>query len=223
MNSEEGEVRVTRDILLNPGRILPAGTRLRTCFEPPAVDSAEVRRKETRQNLEQTFSRKPITVSSQDVETNAYREAVKEKAFNVIWENPDLFRGFFHKVPYDRYYLVYQLNPQAAPEFDQFQFPDGLFFAAGEETVDVLAVETKSRAEAAGFRAGDRIHLIDGQAFRPDLKTFMGLYLELSERQKQDSRPLTFEVSREDQPERFQRVLRLPLSLQADPFAPILE
>ncbi|MEM6821552.1 MAG: hypothetical protein AAF558_06395 [Verrucomicrobiota bacterium] len=214
-------VLVERSILLNKERILPAGTLLRVCFQPPEQNDKDVRRKETRNNLENTFSRKPIKVSSRDQEYNAYYEALKDRAFATVWTDPNLFRGYFHKIDYDRYFLVYQEPGEEEPKFAKFFFPEGLFLSSNEGIIEVLAIKTGSRAMQAGFKAGDKIYSFEGTALEGNLKTFITSYIKAQQTNPLTGKPLRFMVSTTENPEPHERNIRLPLSINSDPFAPV--
>jgi hypothetical protein len=222
--TQEGEsVVLAQDIILNKTETLPAGTVLRTCFQPPPPDDKAVRKKESRERLERTFSRKPIDVSSKDNEMTAYKAVLKELAFSTVWTDPDFFRGYFHKITHDRYYLVYQRPGATQPGFSQFFFPEGLFLAAGDGCIEVLAVETGSRAEEAGFLAGDQIHAFNGIETGSDLQSFLPRYVEDAKSRPGGNRFLTFSVTTPENPEPFARKIPLPMSINADPFGPLLD
>jgi len=222
--AQEGEsVVLQKSIALNKTEVLPAGTVLRTCFQPPPPDGKEVRRKESKERLESTFSRKPIDVSSLENQTSAYKEAVKSMAFSTVWTNPDLFRGYFHKVAHDRYYLVYQKPGATDPGFSRFFFPEGLFLASGDDDIEVLAVEKGSRSQEAGFSPGDRILTFNGNDTGNDLQGFLGQYVRATKSGPGSDRFLKFKVTREGLNEPIERTIALPMSIHADPFGPVLE
>lgn len=220
---ENESVILQKSIALNKTEVLPAGTILRTCFQPPPPDGKEVRRKESKERLESTFSRKPIDVSSLENQTTAYKEAVKSMAFSTVWTNPDLFRGYFHKVAHDQYYVVYQKPGATDPGFSRFFFPEGLFLASGENGIEVLAVEQDSRAREAGFSAGDQILAFNGIETGSDLQGFLARYVQTTQSGPGGNRFLKFKVTREDLSEPVERTISLPMSIHADPFGPILE
>jgi len=218
----EGESVITSyQVLLNKTVVLPQGTLLRCCFQMPEENSADVKKKEKKNSLENTFSRKPIKVSSKDENFNPYREAVKDRAFKTVWTNPDLFRGYFYKVQPDRYYVVYQTPGSDSPSFAQFFFPEGMFLVSDGNTIHVLSVEVDSRATKAGFQPGDRIHSLEGLEFEGDLKRFLNHYLNVVKQNKVKGKNLVFNVSAKDSSERIAREIKLPMSINSDPFGPI--
>ncbi|MEM6885832.1 MAG: hypothetical protein AAF571_12435 [Verrucomicrobiota bacterium] len=218
---KDESVKTANHILLNKTVILPEGTTLRCCFQMPEENSADVKKKEKKNNLENTFSRKPIKVSSKDENFNPYREAVKERAFQTVWTNPDLFRGYFHKVQAERYYLVYQLPGSDAATFAQFFFPEGLFLASDGEYIRVLSVQIDSRGAQAGFLPGDRIHALEDLELKGDLKLFINHYLSTVKKNKLKGVGLSFQVSPKESDDKINREVKLPLSLHSDPFGPI--
>ncbi|MEM1158958.1 MAG: hypothetical protein AAF649_00610 [Verrucomicrobiota bacterium] len=218
----EGESVVTSyQVLLNKTVVLPEGTLLRCCFQMPEEDSADVKKKEKKNSIENTFSRKPIKVTSKDENFNPYREAVKERAFQTVWTNPDLFRGYFYKVQPDRYYVVYQTPGSDSPSFAQFFFPEGLFLVSDGDSIQVLSTEVDSRAARAGFQPGDTIHALEALELEGDLKRFLAHYLTVLQQNKLKGKNLEFSVSPPGSEERIRREIKLPLSIHSDPFGPI--
>jgi len=209
-------VTTSYHVLLNKTVILPKDTILRCCFQMPEDNSADVRKKEKKNTLENTFSRKPIKVTNKDENYNPYREAVKDRAFQTVWSDPDLFRGYFYKVQSDRYFLVYHVPGADNPTFAQFFFPEGLFLVSDGEHVQVLSVQIESRGAAAGFKAGDRIHALEGLELKGDLN-----YLSVVKKNKLQSAGLEFSVIPKGSEEPTVREIKLPLSIHSDPFSPI--
>ncbi len=222
--TQSGEsVITTRSVLLNKQTILPQGTILRCCFQMPEKNSADLKKKEKKNSIENTFSRKPIKVNNKDEDYDPYAEAVKDRAFKTTWSNPDLFRGYFYKVAPTSYYLVYQVSEADEAAFAQFFFPEGLFLASDGETIEVLSVQAGSRGAESGFLAGDQIHWLDDVEFKGDLKLFLSHYLSLSKKNKLSGESLNFQVSIKDSSEKVVRKIDLPLSIHSDPFGPIGE
>lgn len=220
---QEESVLSSKRVLLNKQTVLPAGTLLRCCFQMPEKNSADLKRKQKKNSIENTFSRKPIKVTSKNEDFDPYREAVKDRAFKTIWKQPDLFRGYFYKVDASRYYLVYQLPGAETPAFAQFFFPEGLFLCAAEGQIEVLSVQVGSRAEAAGFSAGDRVHSLEDIELNGDLKLFLSHYHRILKKNKLSGKGLNFQVSPLDGTEVVTREIKLPLSISSDPFGPIGE
>lgn len=224
MTVEGDSIITTKSVLLNKTVVLPQGTILRCCFQMPEKDSADLKKKQKKNSIEQTFSRKPIKVSNKQEDYDPYREAIKDRAFQTVWNNPDLFRGYFYKVDPARYYLVYQLPGSPVPAFAQFFFPEGLFLVSDGTHIEVLSIEPASRSDAAGFQVGDRIHVLEGLELKGDLKRFLSHYLTSLKQNKLKGQPLQFSVSPAESTEkRVIREIRLPLSIHADPFGPIGE
>jgi hypothetical protein len=223
MTAEGEAVVTTKAVLINKQTILPVGSLLRCCFQMPESNSADVKKKEKKNNLENTFSRKPIKVTSKDNDFNPYAEAVKDRAFETVWSNPDLFRGYFHKIDPARYFLVFQKTGTTEPAYAKFFFPEGLFLASDGEQIEVISVQAGSRSQEAGFTAGEKIHTLEGLELNGDLKLFLSHYLSVMKKNKLSGTGLIFDVSAPDQADHFSRTISLPLSIHSDPFGPVVE
>lgn len=82
-------VVLSKDLLLAPDKILPAGTVLRTIFRPVTLTEGE---KKTRRGVdEDSFSRVAPKVTTKGLMTETERK-VMDRAYQTIWTNPIDFR-----------------------------------------------------------------------------------------------------------------------------------
>ncbi|NJL19049.1 MAG: hypothetical protein HC901_01720 [Bdellovibrionaceae bacterium] len=147
-------VLLANDFLLNKNTLLPAGTQLISCFEPPKPKDADVDMKGKKATLENTFSRKPSKISSLSEEerqqNNAMMRAAAERAFGETWTDATRFQVYFHQLPPERYWVAFLRPNQPKPEIGQIEHWDGMYLGAQDHAVVVLSVEPDSRASRAG-------------------------------------------------------------------------
>ncbi|MGF1677696.1 MAG: hypothetical protein ACFCUX_00720 [Candidatus Methylacidiphilales bacterium] len=213
----EDRVLTSKNVLINKSTILPRGTWMRICFMPPEENSSDVRQKDKKNALENTFSRKPIKVTHTDPLDSAFQQAFRDRAFASTWSEINLFRGFMHKVNPSRYYVTYQRSEEQANYAPLF-FPEGLFLASDEQGIEILSVDSSSRAAQAGFQAGQRLVSLEGLALGNDLATFLSHYFTIAEKNSLSGEALKFELLEAGSSTAVKKEIQIPRSLRSDPF-----
>lgn len=216
----DGKVICGEDILLNRNTYLPKGTILLTAFIPPKPDDKDVKRRNAKVDLEKTYSRKkPDVTNSQDNDLErAMLSVARERALRIVWDDPDIFRGWMHKQPHEQYYLVYQMEADSEPRYAKVEFLDGMFLVAREGKATIAGVVPGSRAAEAGLKAGDQVVSLNGKAFDQHLREFFKVYLLLERQLGQEGQPMKMGVLDAESGEQREITLAAPYSLHTNPF-----
>ncbi len=215
-----GKVICGEDVLLNRSTYLPEGTILLTAFIPPKPDDKDVKRKNAKVDLEKTYSRKKpdVTNSDDNAMERAMLSVARERALRIQWDDPDIFRGWFHKQPADDYYLVYQMDSESEPRYAQVEFLDGMFLVAREGRATIAGILPGSRAAEGGLKAGDQIVSLNGMPFNQHLREFFKFYLLLERQLGKEGKALNIRVVDSGSGEERQVTLAAPYSLHTNPF-----
>lgn len=171
-------VVLSKDLLLAPDKILPAGTVLRTIFRP--VTLAEGEKKSRRGVDEDSFSRVAPKVTTKGLMTETERK-VMDRAYGTVWTNPIDFRRTLELSTPDNLRFVLEPAPGTSPPPVEIpNFPEGLCLI-GNPTPQILSVLKESPGAKAGFRGGDTILEIAGQPAGENLSDFITRYLAARE------------------------------------------
>jgi hypothetical protein len=185
-------VVLSKDLLLAPDKILPAGTVLRTIFRPVTLTEGE---KKTRRGVdEDSFSRVAPKVTTKGLMTETERK-VMDRAYQTIWTNPIDFRRTLELSTPENLRFVLEPAPGTSPPVEIPNFPEGLCLI-GNPAPQILSVLKESPGAKAGFRGGDTILEIAGQPAGQNLSEFITLYLSARETAAKKRADLRFKVRR---------------------------
>ena len=185
-------VILSKDLLLAPDKILPAGTVLRTIFRPVTLTEGE---KKTRRGVdEDSFSRVAPKVTTKGLMTETERK-VMDRAYQTIWTNPIDFRRTLELSTPENLRFVLEPAPGTSPPVEIPNFPEGLCLI-GNPAPQILSVLKESPGAKAGFRGGDTILEIAGQPAGQNLSEFITLYLSARETAAKKRADLRFKVRR---------------------------
>lgn len=186
-------VVLSKDLLLAPDKILPAGTVLRTIFRPVTLIEGE---KKTRRGVdEDSFSRVAPKVTTKGLMTETERK-VMDRAYQTIWTNPIDFRRTLELSTPENLRFVLEPAPGTSPPVEIPNFPEGLCLI-GNPAPQILSVLKESPGAKAGFRGGDTILEIAGQAAGENLSEFICRYLSARETAAKKRADLRFKVRRD--------------------------
>jgi hypothetical protein len=220
LDREAGMVVCAEDVLLNRNTFLPKGTALLTAFIPPKPEDKDVKRKNAKVDLEKTFSRKKpdVTNSEDNALERAMLSVARERALRIQWNDPDIFRGWFHKQPAENYYIVYRMGEESEPRYAKVEFLDGMFLIAREDRVTVAGVIPGSRSAEAGLKAGDQILSLNGTPFDQHVREFFKVYLLMNRELGKKGKELRLGIMSEDSSQQREVTLSAPYSLNTNPF-----
>ena len=185
-------VVLSKDLLLAPDKILPAGTVLRTIFRPVTLTEGE---KKTRRGVdEDSFSRVAPKVTTKGLMTETERK-VMDRAYQTVWTNPIDFRRTLELSTPENLRFVLEPTSGTSPPVEIPNFPEGLCLI-GTPTPQILSVLKESPGAKAGFRGGDTILEIAGQPAGGNLSDFITRYLSARETAGKKRTDLRFKVRR---------------------------
>lgn len=194
LETSNQRVVVSQDVLIAPDKILPAGTVLRTIFQPATVTEGE---KRNRRGIdEDAYSRDIPKVSTKGLMTDTERRMM-ERAYETVWTDPiDFRRGLELSAPENLRIVVEPPAGTPDPPVEIPSFPDGLCIVASPEHLRVLTVLKGGRGEKSSFRGGDVLLEMAGQTVGPSLQEFARNYLREREAAAKRREPLRFKVRR---------------------------
>lgn len=185
------DVTVKFPVLVSRTSVLTPGMILRNLYVPPNNLETENLSAAHMGNMAQSFSRE--TAMSPGAEAMSSNEAhAIERERRVVWGVPINFQLAISQLPTDQLHLIYQPTQDNRNLVDtRLDFFEGFLVGLPDGVVTVLAVEIGSKAEAAGFKPGDRILAVGGRAMGKDLAAFPNLWL-MAEQNAKDTRATSF-------------------------------
>jgi hypothetical protein len=175
-------VLVNRDTIIKPGMIL------RNAYVPPLdTDSVNLNAAHLG-NMAQAFSRQ--TSQSPDaaaISSNAAHEIERQR--RVVWSVPVNFQLAMAQLPTDSLHLIYCPTPNDNRNLDdeRFDFYEGLLLGSPTGKVTVLGVEVGSKADEAGFKAGDDVVSVGGIPMPDNLEAFPQIYVRARQTAKDNN------------------------------------
>ena len=194
MEITNNRVALSQDILISADKILPAGTVLRTIFRPATIGEGE---KKNRRGVDEgSYSRDIPKVTTKGLMTETERKML-QRAYETVWTDPIEFRRGLETAAPANLRLVLEPPPGVTPApVESLDFPDGLCFVGGADTIRVLTVLKEGRGKRSGFRGGDVIVEMAGKPADNSLPDFAERYRKERDKAAQEKEPLRFKVRR---------------------------
>ncbi|MDR0532783.1 MAG: hypothetical protein LBH01_02400 [Verrucomicrobiales bacterium] len=211
------QVLVTQKFLLNNNVIIQPGDQIRVIFPRPEVNDRDVRMKNSKKNLESTFSRQPSKIGSHDdeyTESAIYRAAL-DRSTKTVWKNEMVFRGYIDRMDLTNNILVFQHPGSEQLTVDLFSFPQDLFLGESNGKITVLAVRKESQSEKLGISAGATLSAMNGKPLA-NLEDFRSRYFNEKTSLEDQNKPMvmTFILKGETTPKDL--TYKLPISLNSN-------
>ncbi len=183
------DVTVKFPILINPATVVRPGMTLRVLYLPPIQNDSEDLALAHKGNMEQSYSRDaPSTDGKSKMPVEIAREIDRQR--KIVWEVPINFQLALAQLPTDNLHLIYSTSGSDRDLDDErISFFDGLFLGSPAGGVSVLAVETGSKADQAGFKPGDRILSVNGTPVPDDPGAFPVIWSNARKRAKENRAP----------------------------------
>ncbi|MDR1191729.1 MAG: hypothetical protein LBK60_08745 [Verrucomicrobiales bacterium] len=209
------QVIVAQKFLLNHNVIINAGDQIRVIFPRPEVSDKDVRMKNSKKNLEATFSRQPSKIHGEgDVLTESaiYRAAL-DRATKTVWKDELRFRAYIDRMDLGGNILVFQHPGSAQLTVDFFAFPQDLFLGETGGNITVLAVLKNSQSQKLGIAAGATLTALNGKPLA-GLEDFRNRYFQEKQTVENQSLTMTFILAGETAPKDL--TYKLPRSLNSN-------
>jgi hypothetical protein len=189
------DVMVKYPIFINPATILKPGMVLRVIYLPPVhTDDSMDLVLAHKGNMENSYSRSTASEDTAQAKMPPELAHALEGFRRTIWEAPLNFQLAMAQYPTDDMHLIYSPTGKNQDLSDQkFSFFDGLLVGLPDGKVTVLAVENGSRADKAGFKAGDEIVAVGGTPTQNDLSAFANAHAA-SKQNAKETNATTFPV-----------------------------
>jgi len=182
------DVTVKYPIMINPATIVKPGMILRVIYLPPMpTDDSMDLVLAHKGNMERSYSRDTMSAEDQAKMSPELAHAI-EGFRRTVWEAPIDFQLAIAQYPTDTMHIIYSPKGNNQDLSDQkFSFFEGLFIGQPDGKVTVLAVEKKSRADKAGFKANDEIVAVGGIPTQNDLAIFASAYATTKKNAKESN------------------------------------
>jgi hypothetical protein len=182
------DVMVKFPILINPSTVVRPGMILRVLYQPPVQGDSENLVLAHKGNMENTYARATSSEDSSQAKLPPEIAHALEGYRRTVWEVPINFQLALAQLPTESLHLIYSTSGSDADLDDErLIFFDGLFLGSPSGGTSVLAVETGSKADRAGFKAGDRILSVDGAPVPEDLAAFPPIWAAAKQRAKNNN------------------------------------
>jgi hypothetical protein len=181
------DVTVKYPIFINPAVILKPGMVLRVIYLPPVrTDDSSDLALAHKGNMENAYSRPTSSDDSAQAKMPPELAHALEGFRRTVWEVPLNFQLAMAQYPTDEMHMIYSPTGKDQDLVDQkFSFFDGLLVGLPDGKVTVLAIEDGSRADKAGFKAGDEIIAIGETPIQNDLSAFADAHAAAKENAKE--------------------------------------
>jgi hypothetical protein len=178
------DVTVKYPILINRTTVIKPGMILRVLYIPPVQNDSEDLALAHKGNMEESFSRPASSDDTDGPKMSPEMSHFLEGERREIWEVPVNFQLALAQLPTDSLHLIYSISGDNRHLDDQrWNFFEGLFLGSPAGAVSVLAVEIGSKADKAGFKAGDEILAVGGINV-PNLEGFSDVYAKARQNAK---------------------------------------
>jgi hypothetical protein len=212
------QVLVSQKFLLNNNAIIQPGDQIRVIFPRPEVTDKDVRMKNSKKNIENTFSRQPGKVGNHEDEytQSAIYRAALDRATKTVWKDELWFRGYLDRMDLTNNILVFQHPGSDQLTVDLFSFPQDLFLGENGGKITVLAVRKESQSAKLGISAGATLTAMNGKPLA-DLEDFRSRYFQEKQTLEEQNQPMTmtFILKGENTPKDI--TFKLPTSLNSNP------
>jgi hypothetical protein len=212
---QNDRVVLTSDVLIQPRRVLPAGTVLRTIYTPPNKNDDDVQKQRERFKIAEVY-KSPSQTIRPGGELTPEEAAAYNRAYKTIWDSEDFFRASFERLNRDRYRLVCTLPGSEEILLEPLDFPQGMFFSGSEGKIRVLAVENESLAAKAGITGGMEILAVNGEKAPSTLAEFAPFYLAQRDKVQAGNRRFVLRVRTNPEAEPKEITITLPMSLNSN-------
>ena len=203
------DVTLKFPILINPSTVLRPGMVLRVIYVPPMPSESENLATVHKGDLAESYARSNPTTDTATMSPAMAHEIERQR--RTVWEVPINFQLALAQLPTDSLHLIYAPTSDNRNLRDErFSFFEGLFLGSPSPGVWVLGVEVGSKAEQAGFKAGDQILVVSGKAVSTDLSAFPMLYAT-SRQAAQDGDEASFPFVVRSPPEEGTHTLNFPM------------
>jgi len=213
----DDQVLVAQKFLLNNNVIIHPGDQIRVVFPRPEVNDRDVRMKNSKKNLESTFSRQPTKMGGQDDEytQSAIYRAALDRSTKTVWKNEMIFRGYIDRMDLTDNILVFQHPGSEQLIVDLFAFPQDLFLGEINGKITVLAVRKDSQSQNLGIGAGAILTAMNGKPLA-SLEDFRNRYFNEKQNLEDQNKPMvmTFILKGETSPKDI--IYKLPISLNSN-------
>ena len=181
------DVTVQYPVFINPATILKPGMVLRVLYILPLrTDDSSDLVLAHKGNLENSYARSTSSEDAGQPKMSPELAHLIEGFRRTVWEVPLNFQLAMAQYPTDDMHLIYSPTGKSQDLVDQkFSFFDGLLIGLPNGKITVLAVENDSRADKAGFKAGDEILSVGTTPLQNDLGTFANAHAAAKENAKE--------------------------------------
>ena len=212
---QNDRVVLTTDVLIQPRRVLPAGTVLRTIYTPPNKNDADVQKQRDRSKIAEVY-KSPSQSIRPGSDLTPEEAAAFHRAYKTVWETEDYFRASFERLARDRYRLACTLPGSEEILLEPLDFPQGMFFGGSEGKIRVLSVENESQAAKAGIVGGMEILAVNGEKAPATLADFAPFYLAQREKVQAGNRRFVLQVRTAPDADPKEITITLPMSLNSN-------
>jgi hypothetical protein len=187
------DVTVKFPVLINATTVVKPGMALRNIYLPTVRNNnSEDLNAAHMGNMEESYSRAPGE-APQALPSEVAHEIERQR--RVDWEVPINFQLALAQLPTDGIHLIYSTSGNDRNLADvRFNFFDGLFLGSPTPGVFVLGVETDSRSDKAGLKAGDQILSVNETPVPAELVAFPAFYYAVR-KNAEDSHATSFSLS----------------------------
>jgi hypothetical protein len=173
-------------VLINRTTVLKPGMALRSMYIPPNNDQTENLNAAHVGTMAESFTRNTNPGSAPIMPS--YQAHQIEKQRRVEWEVPVNFQLAMAQLATVNLHLIYSpTGDNRNLEDTRLDFYEGLLLGSPTGKVTVLAVEIGSKADKAGFKAGDDIVSIDGTPMPDNLESFPPIYVVARQKAQDDN------------------------------------
>jgi hypothetical protein len=211
------QVLVAQKFLLNNNVIIQPGDQIRVIFPRPEVNDKDVRMKNSKKNLESTFSRQPSKIGNHDdeyTESAIYRAAL-DRSTKTVWKNEMVFRGYIDRMDLTNNILVFQHPGSEQLTVDLFSFPQDLFLGEINGKITVLAVRKESQSEKLGISAGATLTAMNGKPLT-NLEDFRNRYFNEKKNLEDQNKPMVMTFILKGESTSKDLTYKLPISLNSN-------
>jgi hypothetical protein len=169
------DVMLKFPVLINRTTVIKPGMILRVMYIPPMQSDSTDLVLAHKGDMAQSYSR-PVGEGAQSSMPPEVAHEI-EKQRRTVWEVPVNFQLAMAQLPTDNLHVIFSTSGDNRNLDDErFNFFEGLLLGSPTPGVTVLAVENGSKADQAGFKAGDQVLAVGRFPVSNDLAAFTGTY-----------------------------------------------